>query len=113
MRLAAGDDVLDVRLPDAGEIGAGVRPVDAAALLGDDAGLDALRIRIVVRVIVRAAVFRPVVMPSRLPLPPPWLAVGRGTGVLVGGTGVAVGGTGMLFETGTADQATLRFRSGA
>ena len=58
VRFAAGDDVLDVGLSDTGEIGAGVRAVDAVSLLGDDVGLDTLRIRIVVRVVVRAAVFR-------------------------------------------------------
>ena len=57
MRFAAGDDVFDVRLAGAGEIGAGVRAVDAAALLGDDPGLDTLRVRIVVGVVGRAAVF--------------------------------------------------------
>ena len=38
MRFAAGDDVFYVGLAGAGEIGAGVRAVDAAALLGDDPG---------------------------------------------------------------------------
>ena len=58
MRFAAGDDVFYVGLAGAGEIGAGVRAVDAAALLGDNLGLDTLRVRIVVGVVVRAAVFR-------------------------------------------------------
>ena len=58
MRFAAGDDVFYVGLAGAGEIGAGVRAVDAAALLGDDPGLDTLRVRIVARVVGRAAVFR-------------------------------------------------------
>ena len=58
MRFAAGDDVFYVGLAGAGEIGAGVRTVDAAALLGDDPGLDTLRVRIVARVVGRAAVFR-------------------------------------------------------
>lgn len=59
VRLAAGDDVLDVGVSDAGEVGAGVRAVDAPALLVDDMRLDTLRIGIVVRIIVRAAIFRP------------------------------------------------------
>ena len=46
VRLAAGDDVFDVGLSDAGEIGAGVRAVDAAALLVDDTGLDILGVGI-------------------------------------------------------------------
>ena len=57
VRLATGYDVFDVRLSDAGEIGAGVRAVDAVALLVDDMGLDALGVGIEVRVVVRAAVF--------------------------------------------------------
>ena len=54
---AAGDDVFDVSFAAVGEVAAGVRAVYAAALLGDDLGLDALGVRVVVGVVVRAAVF--------------------------------------------------------
>ena len=50
--------MFDVRLAGAGEIAPGIRAVDAAALLGDNLGLDTLRVRIVARVVGRAAVFR-------------------------------------------------------
>ena len=54
---AAGDDVFDVSFAAVGEVAAGVRAVYAAALLGDDLGLDALGVGVVVGVVVRAAVF--------------------------------------------------------
>ena len=86
MRFAAGDDVFDVRLAGAGEIGAGVRAVDAAALLGDNLALDTLRVRIVARVVGRAAVFRryPDAQAVSAATRPRWSVVAGRDGVLVG-----------------------------
>ena len=55
MGLGAGDDVLDVRIPDAVEPGAGVGAVDAA--LGVyDAGFNRLRVMVVGGVLFRTSV---------------------------------------------------------
>ena len=116
MRFAAGDDVFYVGLAGAGEIGAGVRAVDAVALLGDNLGLDTLRVRIVARVVGRAAVFRryrdalQAVSATAATAVPPLVGVG------VGGVGVNVGGsgrTGMFSAVGITVGSTLMFRSGA
>ena len=54
----AGDDVLDVGIAGAAEVGAGVRPVDRPAECGHDLGFYGLGIGIVTRMVGRTAVFR-------------------------------------------------------